>query len=109
MTTARSDGRQKKAPISRAMARALYLYRREIKSMVRVTIFVSAILGALSLSACTKTEAYSPDKLQQQYGINGAYYDTVSTADGSLRSTVVPVTLADGRSAQLIIPVERRN
>jgi hypothetical protein len=72
--------------------------------MSKVSIFALAILGSGLLSGCTKTEAYSPDKLNSQYGINGAYYDTFATDGGNVRSTVVPVTLADGRTAQLIIP-----
>jgi hypothetical protein len=66
--------------------------------MGKLFIFAPAILGAGLLSACTTTEAYSPDKLNQQYGIDGAYYDDVATSDG-IRNTVVPVTLADGRKA----------
>jgi hypothetical protein len=34
----------------------------------------------------------------------GAYTDTVTTSEGSIKGTVVPVTLADGRKAQLLIP-----
>jgi len=48
----------------------------------------------------------TPQSIEQQYGVAGAYTDTVSTADGSLRGTLVPVTLADGRTAQLFIPAK---
>src|SRR5437016_2757256 len=77
--------------------------------MSKISIFVLAILWTGLTPGCTKTEAYSPDKLSQRYGINGAYYDTLPTQDGTLRGTVVPVTLADGRRAQLVIPVDQRN
>jgi len=33
----------------------------------------------------------------------------VPTPDGGMRGTVVPVTLADGRKAQLFVPQQRRN
>jgi hypothetical protein len=69
----------------------------------------AAALAAGLLSACTTTEAFSPDKLNQQYGIDGAYYDTVKTSDGNIRGTMVPVTLANGQHAQLFIPVSQRS
>ena len=34
----------------------------------------------------------------------GAYTDTISTETGSMKGTLVPVTLPDGRTAQLFIP-----
>ena len=46
----------------------------------------------------------TPQNIEQQYGVPGAYTDSVATSDGSLKGTVVPVTLADGRTAQLFIP-----
>ena len=51
----------------------------------------------------------TPDALQQQYGITGSYTGSIQTPDGTLRGTIVPVTLADGRGAQLIIPGHTRN
>jgi hypothetical protein len=72
---------------------------------------VSAVGLAAGLGwACgTTTEAMTPDKLQQQYGITGAYASTIQTPDGALPGTVVPVTLADGRGAQLVIPARSSN
>jgi len=37
--------------------------------------------------------AVAPERLQQQYGLVGAYTDEVPTSDGALRGTLVPVTL----------------
>ena len=48
----------------------------------------------------------TPQNIEQKYGVPGAYTDTVATSDGSLKGTMVPVTLADGRSAQLFIPTK---
>jgi hypothetical protein len=65
----------------------------------------AALIAAVTLPACSRdTQAMTPDKLEQQYGVAGAYADTVSTSDGAIKGTVVPVTLADGRKAQLVIP-----
>jgi hypothetical protein len=70
------------------------------------TLAVAAGLG----SACgTSTDAMTPDQLQQQYGITGAYASTIQTPGGSIRGTVVPVTLADGRQGQLVIPAKSPN
>ena len=71
--------------------------------------FLSAALvsGVVALAGCSRdVEAMSPQAIEQQYGVSGAYTDTVATADGSLKGTVVPVTLADGRTAQLFIPTK---
>src|SRR4051812_35623400 len=62
---------------------------------------------AIVASACSDTQAMTPEKVEQQYGVGGAYTATVPTTDGSIKGTVVPVTLADGRTAQLVIPAER--
>jgi hypothetical protein len=59
-----------------------------------VTIFV----------ACEKADAVTPEKIQQQYGVAGAYAADVPTSDGAVHGTLVPVTLADGRQAQLFVP-----
>jgi hypothetical protein len=34
----------------------------------------------------------------EQYGVSGAYTDTVATADSTLRGTRVPITLADPKA-----------
>jgi hypothetical protein len=73
-------------------------------------MYLAALLVGVVGSACsTSTEAMTPDKLQQQYGITGAYAATLPTPEGSIKGTVVPVTLADGRTAQLILPAKQAN
>lgn len=68
------------------------------------------VLGtAVVCAGCTKTEAVTPEKIDQQYGVPGAYTDAVQTSDGAIRGTLVPVTLADGRKAQLFVPQRGRN
>ena len=39
-------------------------------------------------------QAITPEAIEQQYGVSGAFKDTVSTSDGSMKGTLVPVTLA---------------
>jgi hypothetical protein len=69
--------------------------------------FGLSLTSAFITSACGHdTQAMTPERVEQQYGIAGAYADTVATPDGSIRGTVVPVTLADGRKAQLVIPAQ---
>ena len=66
--------------------------------------------GAWCLPACGRdTQAMTPAKVEQEYGVAGAYADTVVTPNGSIKGTVVPVTLADGRKAQLVIPAQPAN
>jgi len=64
-----------------------------------------AALAAAGSTACSRdVQAVSPQELQQRYGITDAYAGQVATADGTLRGTLVPVTLPDGRRAELVIP-----
>jgi hypothetical protein len=70
----------------------------------------AALVCAGAFSGCSRdVEAMTPQKIEQQYGVPGAYADTVATSDGSLKGTMVPVTLADGRTAQLFIPAKQAN
>jgi hypothetical protein len=75
--------------------------------LMGVTLMLSA--AALTVSCSKDVQAFSPQQLEQQYGVTGAYSDTVKTADGTIVGTVVPVTLADGTKAQLIVPRDRRS
>jgi hypothetical protein len=66
-----------------------------------------ALVAACASTACEReTHAMTPERLEQQYGVAGAYATTVATPEGSIKGTVVPVTLADGRRAQLVIPAQ---
>ena len=72
-----------------------------------------ALIGSavilVSNSACSRdVQAFTPQQLQQQYGITDAYAGQVATPDGALRGTLVPVTLPDGRKVELVIPVQSR-
>jgi hypothetical protein len=68
------------------------------------------LAGTCVLSACARdTQAMTPERVEQQYGVGGAYTDAIPTPEGPMRSTVVPVTLADGRRAQLVIPARQAN
>jgi hypothetical protein len=64
------------------------------------------LITACSLSGCSRDIQASdePKNIEQQYGVTGAYTDTIATENGSIKGTLVPVTLADGRTAQLFIP-----
>jgi hypothetical protein len=80
--------------------------RRTIR-LVHASALGLVLAGALVVSACGRdTQAMTPEKVEQQYGVAGSYVDTVATAEGSIKGTVVPVTLADGRKAQLVIPAQ---
>jgi hypothetical protein len=68
-------------------------------------LFISVMFA----SACSRdVAALTPQQVEQDYGVTGAQTGVVSTADGQVRGTLVPVTLADGRRAQLLIPPRSR-
>ena len=68
-----------------------------------IKMFALVTAGSLVMAASAHAQNYSPKSIQQRYGIQGAYTDK-TTHPGGLQSTVVPVTLADGRTGQLVIP-----
>lgn len=71
---------------------------------------VTRLLAVLAfVAACGGTKPVDPQQLEEQYGVTGAYTDNVPTPDGRVRGTLVPVTLADGRVAQLFIPARQKN
>jgi hypothetical protein len=78
--------------------------------MLRMLASVSMIAAVgLAIACGVSTQAATPDALQRAYGVTGAYLAPVPAGNGTLQSTVVPVTLSDGRQGQLVIPVNQRN
>jgi hypothetical protein len=81
-----------------------------LKTTAFVAAFAIPLASATVFVGCErKADAVTPDKIQQEYGVAGAYTDDVPTSDGPIRGTLVPVTLADGRKAQLFVPQQHRN
>jgi hypothetical protein len=75
-----------------------------------ITAFAMALLSATLFSACTRdAEAMDAQQIEKQYGVAGAYAGTVETADGSMKGTLVPITLANGSQGHLFIPLKRTN
>jgi hypothetical protein len=74
--------------------------------MKAIILLAATLACAGALAGCGDAQAMTPQTIEQQYGVSGAYTDTVKTADGNMKGTLVPVTLADGRTAQLFIPAK---
>ena len=65
----------------------------------------AVLVSSGALSGCSRdVAAMKPQNIEQQYGLSGAYADTVAIPDGSLRGMTIPVTLGVGRAATLFIP-----
>ncbi len=73
-----------------------------------IAVLTSAIVASALLPACGGARAVEPRQIEEQYGVAGAYTDNVPTPDGRMKGTLVPVTLADGRTAQLFIPAREK-
>jgi len=70
-----------------------------ISSLALTLVFASVFSG------CTgEAKTLDPDLIEQQYGVSGAHTGTVATPNGPMQGMIVPITLADGRTAQLVIP-----
>ena len=75
-----------------------------------MTAIALAWLSATLFAACTRdAQAMNGQQIEQQYGVSGAYRDTIATPDGPLNGTLVPITLANGRQGHLIIPQRQTN
>ena len=73
--------------------------------MKTMTALALAFLGAAFLTACSRdAQALDAQQIERQYGVSGAYADTIATPDGPLTGMTVPITLANGRPGQLFIP-----
>jgi len=73
-----------------------------------MTASALALLGTILGTACTRDGgALNAQQIEQQYGVPGAYAGTITTPDGALEGTLVPITLADGRQGHLFIPQQQ--
>jgi hypothetical protein len=61
---------------------------RLVNSFVRTA--GTALVLVATIGCGQKTDAVTPDQLQQQYGISDAYAGEVPTSDGAIRGTLVP-------------------
>jgi hypothetical protein len=63
------------------------------------------LLGTLFVSACNRASAdVDPKAIETKYGLSGGYVDQINTEDGTVKATIIPTTLDDGRRVQLVIP-----
>jgi hypothetical protein len=61
----------------------------------------SAVVIATAVSGCaTEAKTLDANQIEQQYGIAGAHTGTIATPGGPMDGMIVPITLADGRTAQ---------
>jgi hypothetical protein len=75
-----------------------------------MTALALSLLGATLSIACTRDiQALDAQQIEQQYGVSGAYSDTIVTSDGPLKGTLVPITLPNGRPGHLFIPQKQTN
>lgn len=63
------------------------------------------LLGVWALSR----DSRDPEWLRDKYGISNAFSQKIDTPDGSMNATLVPVSLADGRTAYLVVPQKGDN
>jgi hypothetical protein len=74
---------------------------KSIKKMMAMSF------GVTLFAACSggnATDRIGAQQIEQDYGVSGAVAKTITTADGPLKGTLVPITLADGSAGHLFIP-----
>jgi hypothetical protein len=79
---------------------------QEMRTMTKMIPWLASVLalGGLVAGCATEAKALDPDQVEKQYGVSGAYNGSIPTPDGPMEGTIIPITLADGRTAQLVIP-----
>ncbi len=78
--------------------------------MNRLIAATLAFVGAALVAGCARdAQAMSAQQLEQQYGVSGAYQETIATPDGPVAGTLVPITLSNGRPGHLFIPQKQSN
>jgi uncharacterized membrane-anchored protein len=74
-------------------------------NMKVIAAFALGALSAAGTTACTQdAQAMDAQQIEKQYGVSGAYPETITTTDGPLKGTLVPITLANGSRGHLFIP-----
>jgi hypothetical protein len=72
-----------------------------------------SLICSFTLIACEREPRVfarnEPSTIEERYGLAGAYSERVSADDRVLDATIVPVTLSDGRTAQLVVPKSKLN
>ena len=79
------------------------IFRERLKQTVALGLVCLVLLWGCSRNR----EELAPYFIQEKYGVTGAYSDRIAVSDGAIEATVVPVTMADGQKAHLIIPRQR--
>lgn len=75
---------------------------------MKAALPVLALCFSMLLAGCEREPRayarYDAGTIEQRYGLTGAYSDRIITGSGSMEATVIPITLSDGRTAQIVIP-----
>jgi hypothetical protein len=73
-----------------------------MKMMMTLALVLTS--AALTTGCSRDVQAMDAQQIEDQYGVSGAKAETVTTADGPIHGTLVPITLANGKQGQLFIP-----
>lgn len=75
---------------------------KRVACSVIALVLVLGLAGIMTSCSATNLDAKA---IEDKYGVTGATTENILTADGAIMSaTVVPITLPDGRRAELVIP-----
>ena len=77
---------------------------------LRGIIALSLVWSFFSVSCDREARVFArnePSTIEERYGLTGAYSERVTADDRVMDATIVPITLSDGSSAQLVVPKSR--
>ena len=77
---------------------------------LRGIIALSLVCSFLLISCDREPRVFArnePSTIEERYGLTGAYSERVTADDRVMDATIVPITLSDGSSAQLVVPKSR--
>ena len=75
---------------------------------LRVCAVLTLMFAVLAAGCEREPRVLASDTIEQRYGLTGVYDDRIASQDGAVDATIVPITLSDGRMAQLVIPRNRQ-
>lgn len=80
------------------------IQRRHVTNSIPLQLTSALIVAGLVSGCTTEAKTLDPRQIEQRSGVSGAFTGSVATANGPMQGTIIPITLADGRTAQLVIP-----
>lgn len=76
----------------------------KLRSYLALFLLFSLVFAACEREPRVAARYQDQSTIEERYGLTGTANERVITDDGTMDATVVPITLSDGRRAELVVP-----